>query len=76
MTIEDKVKRTIAEKLKVDIEDVVPEANFVNDLGANSLDIVELIMTMEDLFDIEIEDDQAEKLVTVKDVLDFLKTRV
>ncbi len=76
MTIEDKVKRTIAEKLKVDIEDVVPEANFVNDLGANSLDIVELIMTMEDMFDIEIEDDQAEKLVTVKDVLDFLKTRV
>ncbi|MFA6011976.1 MAG: acyl carrier protein [Desulfobacteraceae bacterium] len=76
MTIEDKVKRTIAEKLKIDIEDVIPEANFINDLGANSLDIVELIMTMEDLFDIEIEDDQAEKLMTVKDVLDFLKTRV
>lgn len=76
MTIEDKVKRTIAEKLKIDIEDVIPEANFINDLGANSLDIVELIMTMEDLFDIEIEDDQAEKMTTVKDVLDFLKTRV
>jgi len=76
MTIEDKVKRTIAEKLKIDIEDVIPEANFINDLGANSLDIVELIMTMEDLFDIEIEDDQAEKMMTVKDVLDFLKTRV
>jgi len=76
MTIEDKVKRTIVEKLKIDIEDVIPEANFINDLGANSLDIVELIMTMEDLFDIEIEDDQAEKLMTVKDVLDFLKTRV
>jgi acyl carrier protein len=76
MTIEDKIKRTIAEKLKIDIDDVVPEANFINDLGANSLDIVELIMTMEDMFDIEIEDDQAEKLVTVKDVLDFLKSRV
>ncbi len=76
MTVEDKVKRTIAEKLKIDIDDVVPEANFINDLGANSLDIVELIMTMEDMFDIEIEDDQAEKLVTVKDVLDFIKTRV
>ncbi len=76
MTIEDKVRKTIAEKLKIDLDDVVPEANFVNDLGANSLDIVELIMTMEDMFDIEIEDDQAEKLVTVKDVLDFLKTRV
>ncbi len=76
MTIEDKVRKTIAEKLKIDLDDVVPEANFINDLGANSLDIVELIMTMEDMFDIEIEDDQAEKLVTVKDVLDFLKTRV
>lgn len=76
MTVEDKVRRTIAQKLKIDIEDVVPEANFINDLGANSLDIVELIMTMEDMFDIEIEDDQAEKLATVKDVLEFLKSRV
>lgn len=75
MSIEDKVKKIIAEKLKVGIEDVIPEAHFVKDLGANSLDIVELIMSMEDLFDIEIEDDQAEKLLTVKDVLDFLETR-
>jgi acyl carrier protein len=76
MSVEDKIKKVIAEKLKIDIEDVVPEANFINDLGANSLDIVELIMTMEDMFDLDIEDDQAEKLVTVKDVLDFIKSRV
>lgn len=76
MTAEDKVKKVIAEKLKVGIEDVVPQAHFVKDLGANSLDIVELIMTMEDMFDIEIEDEQAEKLHTVKDVLDFLQDRV
>ncbi|GAB6097154.1 acyl carrier protein [Desulfatiferula olefinivorans] len=76
MSIEDKVKKIIAQKLKVGIEDVVPDAHFVKDLGANSLDIVELIMSMEDMFDIEIEDDQAEKLQTVKNVLDFLETRV
>ena len=76
MSVEDKIKKVIAEKLKIDIEDVVPEAHFINDLGANSLDIVELIMSMEDMFDIEIEDDQAEKLLKVKDVLDFIKTRV
>ncbi|MBU1171683.1 MAG: acyl carrier protein [Proteobacteria bacterium] len=75
MSIEDKIKKIIAEKLKVGIEDVVPEAHFIKDLGANSLDIVELIMSMEDMFDIEIEDDQAEKLMTVKDVLDFIETR-
>lgn len=76
MTVEDKVKKVIAEKLKIGIEDVIPEAHFIKDLGANSLDIVELVMSMEDMFDIEIEDDQAEKLVTVKDVLDFLADRV
>lgn len=76
MTVEDKVKKVIAEKLKIGIEDVIPEAHFIKDLGANSLDIVELVMSMEDMFDIEIEDEQAEKLVTVKDVLDFLADRV
>ena len=76
MTVEDKVKKVIAEKLKIGIEDVIPEAHFIKDLGANSLDIVELVMSMEDMFDIEIEDEQAEKLMTVKDVLDFLADRV
>ena len=72
MSIEDKVKKIIAEKLSVDIEEVVPEASFVDDLGADSLDLVELIMSMEEEFDIDIPDEDAEKLVTVKDVFDFI----
>jgi acyl carrier protein len=72
MSIEDKVKKIIAEKLSVDLEEIVPEASFVDDLGADSLDLVELIMSMEEEFDIEISDEQAEKLVTVKDVFDFI----
>ncbi len=75
MSIEDKIRKTVAEKLKVDLEDVVPEASFIDDLGADSLDIVELIMSMEELFDIEIEDDEAEKLTTVKAVLQFVKDK-
>ncbi len=75
MSIEDKIRKTVAEKLKVDIEDVIPEASFVDDLGADSLDIVELIMSMEELFDIEIEDDEAEKLTTVNAVLKFIKDK-
>ncbi|MGA7146115.1 MAG: acyl carrier protein [Desulfobacterales bacterium] len=72
MSIEDKVKKIIAEKLSVDIEEIVPEASFVDDLGADSLDLVELIMSMEEEFDIDIPDEEAEKLVTVKDVFDFV----
>jgi acyl carrier protein len=72
MSIEDKVKKIIAEKLSVDIEEVVPEASFVDDLGADSLDLVELIMSMEEEFDIDIPDEEAEKLVTVKDVFDYI----
>ncbi len=74
MSIEDKIKKIVAEKLSVDLDEVVPEASFVDDLGADSLDLVELIMSMEEEFDIEISDEQAEKLVTVKDVLDYVKT--
>lgn len=72
MSLEDKVKKVIAEKLSVDLEEVVPEASFVDDLGADSLDLVELIMSMEEEFDIEISDEDAEKLVTVKDAIDFI----
>ncbi len=72
MSIEDKVKKIIAEKLSVDLEEVVPEASFVDDLGADSLDLVELIMSMEEEFDVEIPDEDAEKLVTVKDALDYV----
>jgi len=73
MSIEDKVKKIIAEKLSVDIEEIVPEASFVDDLGADSLDLVELIMSMEEEFDIDISDDDAEKLVTFKDVIEYIK---
>lgn len=72
MSIEDKVRKIIAEKLSVDLEEVVPEASFVDDLGADSLDLVELIMTMEEEFDIDISDEDAEKLESVKDAIDFI----
>jgi acyl carrier protein len=72
MSIEDKVKKIIADKLSVDLEEVVPEASFVDDLGADSLDLVELIMSMEEEFDVEIPDEEAEKLVTVKDAFDYM----
>jgi acyl carrier protein len=74
MSVEDRVKKIIAEKLGVDISEVVPEASFVNDLGADSLDLVELIMTMEEEFEMEISDENAEKLVTVKDAIDFINS--
>ena len=74
MSTEDKVMKIIAEKLSVDLDEVVPEASFVDDLGADSLDLVELIMSMEEEFDIDISDEEAEKLVTVKDAIDFMKT--
>ena len=72
MSIQDKVKKIIAEKLSVELEELVPEASFVDDLGADSLDLVELIMSMEEEFDIEISDAEAEKLATVKDVFDYI----
>ena len=72
MSVEDKVKKIIAEKLSVDSEEVVPEASFVDDLGADSLDLVELIMAMEEEFDIDISDEEAEKLLTVKDAIDYI----
>jgi acyl carrier protein len=72
MSIQDKVKKIIAEKLSVELEELVPEASFVDDLGADSLDLVELIMSMEEEFDIEISDAEAEKLATVKDVFEYI----
>ena len=74
MSIEDKVKKIIAEKLSVDLEEVVPEASFVDDLGADSLDLVELIMSMEEEFDIEISDEDSEKMITVQDAIDYLRS--
>jgi len=72
MSLENKLKAIIADKLNVDIEKVIPEASFINDLGADSLGIVELMMSLEDEFDIEIPDEEAEKLLTVKDAIEYL----
>lgn len=72
MKIEEKVKKLIAEKLDVDISDVVPDASLIDDLGADSLAIVELIMTMEEEFDIEVPDEDAEKLATVQKAIDYI----
>ncbi|MDY0133334.1 MAG: acyl carrier protein [Desulforegulaceae bacterium] len=73
MSVQDKLKSIIAEKLEVDIEKIVPEASFINDLGADSLKIVELVMSLEDEFDIEIPDEDAENLLTVKDALEYME---
>ena len=76
MTVEIKVKKIIAEKLAgVDIEDILPESSLVDDLGADSLALVELVMSMEEVFDIDIDDDAAELLVTVKDAIDYIKSK-
>jgi acyl carrier protein len=76
MSVEDKVKNIIVEQLGVDMETVTPEASFIDDLGADSLDIVELVMTMEEEFDLEIPDEDAEKIKTVNDVISYIKTKV
>lgn len=72
--IEEKIKEIIAEKLDVSLEQVTDEAKFIDDLGADSLDVVELIMTLEDEFGIEISDEDAEELVTVRAAIDFMKS--
>lgn len=71
--IESKVKEIIADKLGVDEADVKPEASFTNDLGADSLDTVELIMEFEKSFNITIPDDQAEKIATVDDAIAYIE---
>jgi len=72
MSVKDKVAKIISDKLSVDMKEIVPEASFVDDLGADSLDLVELIMSMEEEFDIDISDEDAEKMVTVKDAFDYI----
>ena len=69
----DKIKEIVVEQLGVEMDQVTPEANFVDDLGADSLDTVELIMAFEEEFDIEIPDTDAEKIKTVQDVIDYIK---
>ncbi len=69
----DKIKDIIVDQLGVSEDDVVMEASFVDDLGADSLDVVELIMALEEAFDIEIPDADAEKISTVADVVEYVK---
>ncbi len=73
-SLEEKVVEIIANQLGVEKSEVVPEAAFVDDLGADSLDLVELIMAMEEEFDLEIADEEAEKLRTVQDVISYIKS--
>ena len=70
--VEEKVKQIIVEQLGVDEGEVTPNASFVDDLGADSLDTVELVMAFEEAFDIEIPDDEAEKIKTVKNAIDYI----
>jgi acyl carrier protein len=75
VAIRPKLKEIIVEQLAVDPERVKPEASFIDDLGADSLDIVELVMAMEEEFDLEIPDEDAEKLRTVLDVQNYLESK-
>lgn len=72
-SIEDKVKKIIAEQLSVSEDQIKPDASFVEDLGADSLDTVELVMALEEEFEIDIPDEEAEKIVTFNDVLNYIK---
>ena len=71
-SVDERVKQIIVEQLGVDEGEVTPSASFVDDLGADSLDTVELVMAFEEAFDIEIPDKEAEKIRTVKDAVDYI----
>lgn len=74
--VEEKVKEIISKQLGVDQSEVTAEASFVEDLGADSLDTVELVMAFEEAFNIEIPDEDAEKIAKVKDAVDYIKKKV
>jgi acyl carrier protein len=74
--LDQKVSDIILEQLGVTKEEIIPEASFIDDLGADSLDIVELVMAMEETFDIEIPDEDAEKIQTVGDAISYVRERV
>lgn len=71
----DKVKKIVAEQLEVEPGDVTPQANFANDLNADSLDVVELVMALEEEFDIEIPDEAAEQIATVQAAVDYISSK-
>ncbi len=75
-TVSDRVIKIISEQLSVSEDKVVPEASFVGDLGADSLDTVELVMALEDQFETEIPDEDAQKILTVQDAIDYVTNRV
>lgn len=75
MSVELKVKDIIAKQLGVDSEKVTPEASFIDDLGADSLDTVELVMAFEEAFNIEIPDDDAEKILKVQDAIKYIEEK-
>ena len=75
MSLEEKMKKIIMDQLGVSADDVRPDASFVEDLGADSLDLTELIMAMEEEFDIEIADEEAQKLLKVKDALAYIESK-
>jgi acyl carrier protein len=72
----EKVKKIVTEQLSVEASKVIPESNFANDLGADSLDTVELVMALEEEFDIEIPDEAAEKITTVQEAVDYINNKV
>ena len=76
MALQERVAEIIVEQLGVSRGEVSPEASFIDDLGADSLDIVELIMAMEEEFDVEIPDDDAEKMQTIGDAINYLKSKL
>jgi acyl carrier protein len=73
--VDEKVKQIIVEQLQVDEAEVTPSASFQEDLGADSLDVVELVMQFEEAFDMEIPDEDAEKIKTVKDAIDYIEKK-
>ncbi|KST66916.1 acyl carrier protein [Mastigocoleus testarum] len=72
----EKVKEIVTEQLSVEAEKIKPQSNFANDLGADSLDTVELVMALEEEFDIEIPDEAAEKITTVQEAVDYINDKV
>ncbi|MEE2702399.1 MAG: acyl carrier protein [Myxococcota bacterium] len=75
MAVEDKIREMIVEQLGVTAEEVVVEASFIDDLGADSLDIVELVMAIEEEFSLEIPDEEAERLQTIQDAISYVEER-
>ncbi len=75
MSVEKKIKEIIMNQLDLDEKEITPEAAFIDDLGADSLDVVEMVMAMEEAFDLEIPDEDVENITIVQDVIDYIKQR-